>query len=520
MEISETLPHHFISKESEEEDIQNNDFNSYLKKTLQNLENLRSVKSDLNENANNYIREMETNRSNKFYNDENNSKLIEEFTNEENSSKNYNFYSQNKFNTNNQSQNNNFNSYSQENNIDTRNNKNQIISTDSKQKLINEDNNYNSALKFSALDYCLDVCLKALNLDDFTPFFFNSKATFRDFLLLNYNDLQHIGFNTYQTNRICLFIKKFLQFGKNYDLNELLLFFDYYPNIVNKSLIHNSMTESKNQLLTANFNTEANLKKDVKELKEVKSNKSLVKENNINQFNNSSMNSVRSDYKSMLNEKDLQTKSLTSLNKDFNYLKDNNDYYKNFSEKNIKESNDDYKLNSDREYNNNFYSKYDRNNVNKDIQINHSKNSNRYNEYENIDNIDGYEYNDSEVDEIKNVLRKNSEKKYGSSFENKHKELRADDRYVEKRIYENSQFSNENNIDKNNYENEDKNTLKKTSKSFNTNSSRLNKILKDKSNIDKKVDSFLNNLNSAKHGILAKVDCILHKNKSGYNYYS
>ncbi len=102
--MSETIPHHFISKESGEMDDYSyrNDFNAYLKDTLQNLEKLRENNSENNKKTDNFIKEIEmTNRSNRLYSNEyQHSQTNDEFNIEDNNMINQNSFSKYNVNSN------------------------------------------------------------------------------------------------------------------------------------------------------------------------------------------------------------------------------------------------------------------------------------------------------------------------------------------------------------------------------------------------------------------------------------
>ena len=128
----------------------------------------------------------------------------------------------------------------------------------------NDINNNNDKLnKNNNIDIKLNFTLSNLELNELKNVFKNNYIFFEDLFLLTKEDFVEMNIPIGPRNRLLNFIKKYKNYAKNFDLNELSSFMNKYKESINSIEVNNTLgeTPSTNNKYKSTMTTETNKNK-------------------------------------------------------------------------------------------------------------------------------------------------------------------------------------------------------------------------------------------------------------------
>ena len=314
------------NKEDEKNNINNNDFNNkieyynnfLLNNDTNNLIMNKSLKNNRPSNKNNIKKEKENETNlNNFYNNNNYSEYFVKndlFMNEK-ELKNEEIpepepYIINKYNI------------------------NKIENSKQINKNMNKTNKNN-------IDVKLNFTLSNLELNELKNVFEENYIFFEDLFLLTKEDFVEMKIPIGPRNRLINFIKKYKNYGKTFDLNELSSFMNKYKESINSNDDNKEETPSTNNKYKSTMTTENNKNKIIDDLNEI-----INKNNNEEENNNKRCNTYKTiESKNNYNDEENNEESENKIkNNDLNKNFFSNSLFNEFSSYNtdLKESNFDF----------------------------------------------------------------------------------------------------------------------------------------------------------------------------------
>ena len=210
----------------------------------------------------------------------------------------------------------------------------------------NDINNNNDKLnKNNNIDIKLNFTLSNLELNELKNVFKNNYIFFEDLFLLTKEDFVEMNIPIGPRNRLLNFIKKYKNYAKNFDLNELSSFMNKYKESINSIEVNNTLgeTPSTNNKYKSTMTTETNKNKG--DSKEKRLNISNLEEgDSLLKHKIKKKNNIKDDLNEIINN---------------NYIDENNNKrfntYKTIETKDNNENDFDNNLNSN-DINKNFFS--------------------------------------------------------------------------------------------------------------------------------------------------------------------
>ena len=210
----------------------------------------------------------------------------------------------------------------------------------------NDINNNNDKLnKNINIDIKLNFTLSNLELNELKNVFKNNYIFFEDLFLLTKEDFVEMNIPIGPRNRLLNFIKKYKNYAKNFDLNELSSFMNKYKESINSIEVNNTLgeTPSTNNKYKSTMTTETNKNKG--DSKEKRLNISNLEEgDSLLKHKIKKKNNIKDDLNEIINN---------------NYIDENNNKrfntYKTIETKENNENDFDNNLNSN-DINKNFFS--------------------------------------------------------------------------------------------------------------------------------------------------------------------
>ena len=210
----------------------------------------------------------------------------------------------------------------------------------------NDINNNNDKLnKNNNIDIKLNFTLSNLELNELKNVFKNNYIFFEDLFLLTKEDFVEMNIPIGPRNRLLNFIKKYKNYAKNFDLNELSSFMNKYKESINSIEVNNTLgeTPSTNNKYKSTMTTETNKNKG--DSKEKRLNISNLEEgDSLLKHKIKKKNNIKDDLNEIINN---------------NYIDENNNKrfntYKTIETKENNENDFDNNLNSN-DINKNFFS--------------------------------------------------------------------------------------------------------------------------------------------------------------------
>ena len=210
----------------------------------------------------------------------------------------------------------------------------------------NDINNNNDKLnKNINIDIKLNFTLSNLELNELKNVFKNNYIFFEDLFLLTKEDFVEMNIPIGPRNRLLNFIKKYKNYAKNFDLNELSSFMNKYKESINSIEVNNTLgeTPSTNNKYKSTMTTETNKNKG--DSKEKRLNISNLEEgDSLLKHKIKKKNNIKDDLNEIINN---------------NYIDENNNKrfntYKTIETKDNNENDFDNNLNSN-DINKNFFS--------------------------------------------------------------------------------------------------------------------------------------------------------------------
>ena len=258
----------------------------------------------------------------------------------------------------------------------------------------NDINNNNDKLnKNNNIDIKLNFTLSNLELNELKNVFKNNYIFFEDLFLLTKEDFVEMNIPIGPRNRLLNFIKKYKNYAKNFDLNELSSFMNKYKESINSIEVNNTLgeTPSTNNKYKSTMTTETNKNKG--DSKEKRLNISNLEEgDSLLKHKIKKKNNIKDDLNEIINN---------------NYIDENNNKrfntYKTIETKDNNENDFDNNLNSN-DINKNFFS----NSLFKEF----TSNTTELNDV----NIDINDLNQNKKNSLKNTYMNNLISKNSSPF--------------------------------------------------------------------------------------------------------
>ena len=167
------------------------------------------------------------------------------------------------------------------------------------------------------IDIKLNFTLSNLELNELKNVFEENYIFFEDLFLLTKEDFVEMKIPIGPRNRLINFIKKYKNYGKTFDLNELSLFMNKYKESINSNEDNKEETPSTNNKYKSTMTTENNKNRLIDDLNEI------INKNNEEENNNKRCNTYKTiESKNNYNDED--------NNEEFENKIKNNDLNKNF----------------------------------------------------------------------------------------------------------------------------------------------------------------------------------------------